>query len=108
MSLPYITIVLDKPRKLRFDITALLDFEQLTGKIALSSIGDRSMQTTMQFLWAALKQEEPELTYEKTVELVKQYAKSPLTVAKKVAEALGESLKDEEESPNGETPAAKK
>ena len=58
MAIPFIMINLDRPRKLRFGMGAMVEFEQLTG-IKLMELNDEmSMDVCSKILWIMLKQED--------------------------------------------------
>ena len=88
----HIMIDLDKPRKLRFGMAAMVEFEQLTG-LKLLEIGDNiSVETIAKMLWVMLKQEEKEITLVKTFKLVDNNADDMTYVITKVTEALSIAL----------------
>jgi len=64
---PTVTVNLDKERHLRYDLNALVDIEEATGK-PLSEIftdtANMSMKNFRILLWAGLKSEDPALTRE--------------------------------------------
>ena len=93
MAIPFVMIELDKPRKLRFGMGAMVEFEQLTGIKLMSLDDEMSIQTAAKVLWIMLKQEEKELTFEKTLELVDEYADNLNSVIEKVTEAIGAAFK---------------
>ena len=88
MAIPFIPIELDKPRRLRFGLGAMVEFEQLTG-IKLASIGDEmSFEVCAKLLWIMLKQDEPELTLEQIYKLVDEHSNSVAEVISLVTEAV--------------------
>lgn len=88
MAIPFIEIELDKPRKLRFGLSAMVSFEQLTGKKLMEIEEEMSLETISQMLWCMLKQDDPELTLESTCILIDEYADSITTVTDAVTRAL--------------------
>jgi len=110
-----IDIVLDKPRKLRFDINALSDAEEALGMglgaLMRSQMGVRAIRA---LLWAGLKWEDRGLTLEKTGDIVQKHIESGGNL-----EGLGESIsrallasglfdsEDEDDEKNTKAEAAK-
>jgi len=70
MAIPFTMINLDKPRKLRMGMGAMVEFEQLTGIKITEIESEISMDVCAKLLWVMLKQDEPELTLEGTWKLV--------------------------------------
>ncbi len=100
MAIPFITINLDKPRKLRFGMGAMVEFEQLTG-IKLMSINDEmSIDTCAKILWVMLKQEDKELTLEQTCVLVDDYAENITDIMTTVTEAIQAAFEQDKKTPN--------
>ncbi len=76
MAIPFLMINLDKPRKLRFGMGAMVEFEQLTG-IKLASLNEEmSMETCAKIIWVMLRQEDKDLTLEDTCKLIDDYAEN--------------------------------
>lgn len=101
--IPFVVINLDHPRKLRFGMGAMVEFEQLTG-IKLMDIGDKmSFEICAKVLWIMLKQEEKELTFENTLNLIDDYADNFNDVIEKVTEAISAAF-EKGNSPNAPTP----
>jgi hypothetical protein len=70
---PVVTVMLDKERHLRFDLNALVDIEEGTGKSLADvfSAGNRiPLKDFRTVLWAGLKAEDPSLTQEQVGALV--------------------------------------
>ena len=104
MAIPFIVINLDKPRKLRFGMGAMVEFEQLTG-IKLMELNDEmSMDVCSKILWTMLKQEDKELTLEKTCELIDEYAESITDVIAAITRAIEAAFQKETTSPNVKPP----
>ena len=73
MAIPFVMIDLDKPRKLRFGMKSMVEFER-TNKIKLLDIGENmSVEICAKLAYTMLKQEDPELTLEKTIELLDEH-----------------------------------
>jgi hypothetical protein len=86
MALDHVQIQLDKQRKLLFDLNALCELEEQTGK-DLDQIFDAMTARNLRlFLWAGLVWDDAELTLEKTGGLVN------MTNLKYVTDKVGEAL----------------
>lgn len=97
-------INLDKPRKLRFGMGAMVEFEQLTG-IKLMELNDEmSMDVCSKLLWIMLKQEDKELTLQKTCELIDEYAESITEVITAITKAIEAAFQKESGHPNANPP----
>lgn len=105
MAIPFTTINLDKPRKLRFGLGAMVQFEQYTGK-KLTEIGsDMSIETAAQMLWAMLKQDEPGITPEQVYNLVDDNADNMTDVMACITEALQAAFGQSERKNSGKPKA---
>jgi hypothetical protein len=104
MAIPFIMIDLDRPRKLRFGMGAMVEFEQLTG-IKLMELNDEmSMDVCSKILWIMLKQEDKELTLEKTCELIDEYAESITDVITAITKSIEAAFQKESSRPNAIPP----
>ena len=85
----YITIELDKPRKLRLTTNALCELEDLFDKPIHEILmdGAKGLRTVRAFLWAGLLHEDPELTLKETGDLI-DHKNDFLYVQQKVTEAI--------------------
>lgn len=102
MAIPFSIIQLDRPRKIRFGMGAMVEFEKTTG-IKLTAIGgEMSMDTCAKILWIMLKQDEKELTLEGTLALIDDCAESIGDVMKAVTNTMEAAFKTN--SPNGVKP----
>lgn len=92
--IPFVTIALDKPRRLRYGMGASIEFEQLTG-VKMTAIGEdeMSMDTIAKLLYAGLKHEDKNLTVAKVVDLVDNHAESITSVIEKITEAINAAYK---------------
>lgn len=111
MAIPFITIELDKPRRLRMGMGATVQFERATGKKLQAAAtelmqGDVSMLTIAQLLHAMLQREEPGITLDAVCDLVDDHADRVPQIARHVVEAINAAYEDPE-SPNAETPTEK-
>lgn len=86
--IPFVTIELDRPRKLRFGMGAIVEYEQITGKKVQEIDEDISFSDLSNLLWVMLRQEQPDLTREQVLALVDDHAQSIGYVTNKVSEAI--------------------
>lgn len=107
MAIPFVMIDLDKPRRLRFGMGSMVEFEQVTGQKLMDMDGALSVENTCKALWVMLKQDDPALTFADVCRLVDDNASGIAEVVSKTAEAITAALGGSE-SPNGRTPTAKK
>lgn len=77
---PFITIILDRPRRLRLTMGAIIEFEQTSGKNLSDSYMNPDGETILYLLWAMLRHEEPELTPDKTAQLARGFSREYLLV----------------------------
>jgi len=117
LSIPFEIIVLDKPRKIKFGYKGLLTAQVLTGKKVLEMINDAAMidvDVLSKLLYAGLQHEDNELTVDKVIELVDEYADDLTKVMDATTDALCAAIgvkkekpaDDSEDDPNGESPVA--
>lgn len=82
-----ITVNLDRERMLRLTMKAMVEFER-TNKIKLMDIGDNmSVETCAKLAYSMLKQDDPELTLDKTIDLFDNHL-SPGEAIEKINEAI--------------------
>ena len=86
--IPFVTIELDKPYRLRFGMGAMVEFEQLSGKKLMEIGEDVSFTTIAQLLYVMLKQDNHNLTMQEVCELVDGYADNLAEVVEKVMKAI--------------------
>jgi hypothetical protein len=73
MAIPFITVDLDKPRKMRLTMRGMIEFEQITGK-KIADLGEtENIETYLKLFWIMLKNEDPELTFDHTLDLIDEY-----------------------------------
>lgn len=89
MDKQYLTLELDRPRRLRFDFNALADAEEALGKgLAVVLSGDMvGFRTLRALLWAGLKWEDRGLTIERMGQLIQKFIEGAGTL-----EALGDAI----------------
>lgn len=100
MAIQSVMINLDKPRRLRFGMGAMVAFEQITGKMLQSIETDETYETTAQILWIMLMQDDPELTFVDTCKLVDENADSLDEVSNKIREAIAAATNTGKHSKN--------
>jgi len=89
MAIPFVIINLDKPRKLRFGMGAMVEFEQLTGvKITSLDEDNISMELLAKVLWVMLKNEDKELTFNDVLNLVDDNADDLSYIMETVTKAM--------------------
>lgn len=92
-------IELDKKREIRFDLNALAEFEETSGKDFFSALEALSQKKSLFalkiFLYSALKSEDDALTLKQVGSLIK--IKQLKEVKSKVIEAINASLTDQED-----------
>lgn len=87
--IPYVELTLDgKAYKLRFGMGAMVAFEKSTGKKLMEIDENMSVETTAELLYAMMRQENKELTFEDTMDLVDNGADSLTDITAKVTEAI--------------------
>ena len=95
MASRYVLLHLDKERKLRFDINALADWEEVTGKsLARITSGAIGLSLMRSLLWAGLKHEDRSLTIDRVGVLLQQQIETGAdlgTVAGSIQKALERS-----------------
>lgn len=85
----HVIINLDKPRKLRMGMGAMVDYEQEFGQ-KLADIDDDSVsvETLARLLWVMLRRDDPALTFAQVLDLVDEHAESLEYVSKKIWDAI--------------------
>jgi hypothetical protein len=107
MAIPYILVNLDKERKLRFGMGAVLEFQQLAGLNLLEAANNISPEVAVKMAWVMFKQEDKELTLEKTAELIdERYDGNMFDFISQIQEALTIAFEDRKakKSKNAEKP----
>ncbi len=107
MSIPFTIIKLDKDRKLRFGMMAMVEFEKITGVKLTAFDSAMSMDITSQMLWIMLKQYDDTLTLEQTIKLVDDNADDMTYIIDKVGEAVTIAFGEEDDQKNAATPTPK-
>lgn len=106
MAIPFVTIELDKPYKVRFGMGAQLQYEQLSGKtipeLGQEMITGLSAKSQNQVLYAMLEKEIKDLTMEKLSELIDENVPNLDYLMDKIVEAVNAAYTVD--LPNGEPP----
>lgn len=83
-----VTIVLDRPRTLRYGMNALAKIEDITGKSMMSlDLDNVCIKDLLAIVYAGLYHEDKKLTLEQVGDLIDEYSDIS-TIAEKLAEAL--------------------
>lgn len=91
MSVPYKEIVLDRPRRIKFNLSALITAQTLCGKPVMMIIGDAvqcDVEVISKLLCAGLKHEDKDITVNKVIDLIDEHVEDISTVCKTVVEAF--------------------
>lgn len=108
MALPFITIVLDKPRNLRLSMKTILEFEAANNVKLLDIVTGLTFDMATKLLHTMLKKEDATLTLDDTIALIDEYIVPgeavDLVVGAIEAAFPGKKPPDEGEVPN-ESPA---
>ena len=105
MAIPFTIINLDKPRKVRFCMGAMVEFEQSSG-IKLTTIADEfSLKEYLTILWVCLRQDDKDLTFEDTLKLVDDYTDDVSSIVKTIERLVADSFSKPKE---GTIPNVKK
>lgn len=91
---PFVDIYLDKPRRLKLDLNAMICYEETTGR-KFTEIGGKSLELTelRLVLWVMLLHEDPDLTVEEVGGMVHMGNVGELTTAIRKAVTLGTAKK---------------
>lgn len=95
--IPFVSIELDKVYNLRFGMGAQVEFEQLTGISCIHILDNQNITMLAQVLWAMLRRQDKDLTFDRVLELVDDYAESEEYVINKVTEAIYAAFPEVEE-----------
>ena len=87
MATPFVTINLDKERELRLTMKAMIEFEK-TNKVKLMDIANElSIEVCAKLAYTMLKQNDADLTLDKTLDLLDKYM-LPGEAIEKITEAM--------------------
>ena len=98
-AIPFMMVTLDKPRKLRLGMSAIVEYEMLTGDSVMKINKDSSIGTLMRLMWIMLKQEEPELTFEQTLKLIDEYGGDLTEIMLIIGEVISMAFGSEVDAP---------
>jgi molybdenum cofactor biosynthesis enzyme len=107
MAIPFVTIELDRPRKLRFTMGAMMEFEEITGIKLMDLEDELSFTVAAKAMWVMLKQEDKDLTLEEMKNIIDEYADNLTYIIEKTTQAIRAAFQNKRKSPNAQTPAAK-
>lgn len=93
-AVPVVQINLDKPRNMKFNLRAMMEFEKATGKNVFKEDiwEDMSATDIVYLLWATLKHEDENLTVDDVAEMV--HFGNMEEITEKLTKAFGMSLPD--------------
>lgn len=74
MAIPFAMIELDKPRKMRLTLMAMIEYEQLTGEKIADVNDETSIEHLAKLLWIIMKQEDENLTFKQSCALIDDYS----------------------------------
>ena len=96
-----IPITLDKPRRLRLDLNAMVRFEEATGKSFLSGFNWQTMSVKdiRALIWACLLHEDPALTQEAVGAMITAQNMPQITQSAQAAMGGARPAKKENEDP---------
>jgi hypothetical protein len=86
--IPFVMLSLDCPRKLRFGMGAVCEFQDLTGIPLMQLDEEMGVEMALKATWVMLRQEIPDLSWEDACRLIDNYAPDMPTVLEKTAEAV--------------------
>lgn len=92
----YVTINLDKPRNLRFDLNAMSAYEEVTGKSAFNIGDDISAKSIRALLWASLIHEDDQLTLDDVGSMI--HTGNMAEITSKINQLVQTSTKTDEEA----------
>jgi hypothetical protein len=105
MAIPFTILNLDKPRKLRFGMGAMMEFEQLTG-IKLASLNEDIEPAVIgKILWVMLKQDDESLTLKEMCRIIDEHADSLADIISATGDAVQAAFATGK-SPNAGKPTA--
>lgn len=88
MAIPFVSLELDKVYNLRFGMAAQVEFEQLSGMTCTDIEENAGITTFAQILWAMMRRDNKDLTFQEVLDLVDDYAPSETYIMEKVTEAM--------------------
>ena len=100
--IPFITITLDKPYECKMSYASSVRYQQLTGK-PIIGITKVTIDNLPDLLCAMLRQHIPDITVEKTVDMIDEYADSIPALIHLVAACLDAAYSLDESHPNVKT-----
>jgi hypothetical protein len=108
MPIPFFEIELgEKIYKLRFGMGAMVSFEQSSGKKLMELDEEMSIETVAQLLWAMLKQEDKNMTFDQALCLVDSSTDSIVDIINIVTKVINAAFSTGK-NPNAKTPTSKK
>ena len=100
--IPFVTITLDRPYECRLGYSESISYQQLTGK-KLSDVAEVTLDNLAGLLCAMIKKHVPDLTIEKTEQLLDEYADSIVAIIHLAVACVDNAYSLDEKSPNVKT-----
>jgi len=100
--IPFVTITLDRPYECRLGYSESILYQQLTGK-KLSDVAEVTLDNLAGLLCAMIKKHVPDLTVEKTEQMLDEYADSIVAIVCLVAACIDNAYNLDDKSPNVKT-----
>jgi ADP-glucose pyrophosphorylase len=92
MAIPFVTIKLDKEYDLRMDFSAMIKYEQMTGRKISEAIENVSPTDAVDFMYVMLNVKDSAITKDVAMKLLDDHAESTLSIVKFVASAIGAAV----------------
>jgi hypothetical protein len=95
MLIPFIEINLDKPRKLRFGMGAVMEFQQITGMGLISAMTNLEPDVAVKMIWVMLREEEKDMTLDRAKKLLEEhYNGNMYDIMELVQQAVNNAFED--------------
>jgi hypothetical protein len=92
MGIPFTTIKLDKDYELRLDFSAMLKYEQITGKKISEETQEITPTSAIDFLYVMLSAKDSSLTKEAVIKLLDDYAPGTLYVVNCIVKCINAAV----------------
>jgi predicted RNase H-related nuclease YkuK (DUF458 family) len=85
---PFVTLKLDKVYELKFGMGTMYRYEQLTGGKIQNLVGELSITTVINVIWAMLLQDNKDITQEEVIKLVDDHVDNMMDLINTVTNAI--------------------
>lgn len=102
--IPFKIINLDKPRKMKWNYTAMVEFEEITGLKLQNLEKDVNVTNCLKVLWIMLKQFDEGLTFKDLLKILDEVDRPLEDIMKEVEAAKTAAMQKEGTIPNAEAP----